>query len=360
MDIYAARLASVQENLKNKELQMTVVSEPYSVQYLIDRHVSHLGERLMALCVPMEGKPTLFVNELFPIAPSEDFDIVYHNDNDTPTAGMAEFLPSGKIGIDRFLYAQFLIELMQAREDITPVLGSFAVERARMIKDETEQEAMRYAAKVCDEVFAKIPGWLEEGMTELALSEKIALAFKTLGDPSAAAEPLVCFGPGAAEPHHTTGDTKLKPGDVVLVDAGQTTFGYTSDMTRTFFYKTITEQQREVYEIVREANRLARLKVAAGVPFSAVDAAARKYITAKGYGQYFTHRTGHNIGMQMHEQPDVSGVNHKLIQAGMCFSIEPGIYLPGKFGVRVEDIVIATEDGCETLNKYSKEIQEIE
>ncbi|MGI6665035.1 MAG: M24 family metallopeptidase [Christensenellaceae bacterium] len=359
LKMYEMRIARVQEKLKKRGFLATVVSEEVSVEYLIDRHISHLGERLMALMIPAEGKPVLFINALFPIAESPLFDIVYHSDSDVATKDLAAALPSGIIGIDRFLMAQFLIELLEARGDITPKVGSFAVEEVRMIKDSFEQDAMRKASKICDDVFSHIPGLLKEGMTELELAEEIRQLFFTLGDPRGPVEPLVCFDAGSAEPHHTNNETQLKAGDVVLIDAGQTTFGYTSDMTRTFFYQSITEEQKKVYEIVCEANRLAREKIAPGIPFSEVDAAARDYITKMGYGEYFTHRTGHNIGRQMHEEPSVSAVNHMPIEAGMTFSIEPGIYMLGKFGVRIEDIVLVTENGAETLNAYSKEIQVI-
>ena len=131
-------------------------------------------------------------------------------------------------------------------------------------------------------------------------------------------------------------------------------------MTRTFFYKGITEEQRKVYEIVKEANRRGREAVRPGVRFCDIDAAVRDYIASEGYGEYFTHRLGHNIGMQLHEEPSVAGNNEMVVEEGMTFSIEPGIYLSGKFGVRIEDLVLVTKDGCETLNYYPRYIQIIE
>lgn len=360
MDIYKKRIGKVQGNLVSRGFQNTIVSDPASVEYLTGRHVSHVGERLLALLVSAEGKPVLFVNELFPIAPGEDFEIVYHNDTDTATAGLACYLPGGVVGIDRFLHAQFLIELMEARSDLLPRVGSFAVEEARMIKDLEEQQAMRRSSKICDAVFTKIPSFLREGMTEIELSKLFCEEFQRVGDPSASVDNLICFGTGAAEPHHTNSNAVLKSGDVVLVDAGQASFGYTSDMTRTFFYKSITDEQRNIYNIVLEANRRAREKAAPGVPFCEVDAAAREYISSFGYGKYFTHRTGHSIGLQVHEEPSVSAANPMPIQAGMTFSIEPGIYLPGRFGVRIEDLVLVTAEGRETLTAYTKEIQVIQ
>ncbi len=357
MSIYSERIAKVQKKIMENGLEADVVSDLKSIEYLIDRKVTHMGERLMALAIPKEGKAQLFVNKLFPIEEGEDFDVVYHDDTDIATKDLAAYLPSGTIGIDGFLYAQFLIQLLEQRSYIKAVNGSYIVNQIRMIKDETERDLMRKASLLNDEVISKVPSMLREGMTELELAELLIAEYKKIGSPW---EPLVGFSAGAAEPHHINGDTKLKPGDLVLVDAGQETNGYFSDMTRTFFYKGITEEQRKVYELVKEANRRGREAVRPGVRFCDIDAAARDYIASEGYGEYFTHRLGHNIGMQLHEEPSVAGNNEMVVEEGMTFSIEPGIYLSGKFGVRIEDLVLVTKDGCETLNYYPRDIQIIE
>ncbi len=359
MGMYRQRIQKVQSNLREAGLKTLVVADPVSFEYLTGVKVAHVGERLLAFALPAEGTPVLFINRLFPIQKQEGFDIVYHDDTDLATKDLAPYLPSGEVGIDRFLYSQFLIELLEQRKDITPKVGSFAVEQARMIKDEAEQQALYRSAQICDAAFSTIPSLLREGMTELELAGLLGEAFRRLGDPGAHNDALICFGEGAAEPHHVNGGRRLKKGDAVLVDAGQCSFGYYSDMTRTFFFQSVTDEERSIYDIVVEANRRGREKVKAGVPFKEVDRAARDYIASKGYGEYFTHRTGHNIGMQVHEEPSVSGVNALPIQEGMAFSIEPGIYLPGRFGVRIEDIVIAQKDGAWTLNSYTKELQVI-
>ena len=354
----ASRVQSVQANLSKKKLNATVISDILSIEYLIGRSASHIGERLFALVVPTQGKCTLFVNELFPIMGDELFDVIYHNDNDIATQGLAKALPTGPVGIDRFLPSQFLIEIMQQRADITPVLGSFAVDDARMLKDEEEKQALRAASKINDAVFAQIPHMLYEGITEIELAKQISEVYAQLGDPAApTAIPLVCFGPGSAEPHHTNSDAKLKPADVVLIDGGQCSYKYNSDTTRTFFFKTVTPEQEKVYNIVLQANHLALEAVKPGVKLMDIDRAARAYIAGHGYGPYFTHRVGHNIGRAVHEEPSVNSTNPMRAQSGMCFSIEPGIYLPGKFGVRIEDLIIVSEDGCEILTHYPKHLQ---
>ena len=152
----------------------------------------------------------------------------------------------------------------------------------------------------------------------------------------------------------------LKEGDVVLFDVGCMKDGYCSDMTRSFYYKTVTDEHRVVYETVKAANEAAIAKVKPGVPLKELDLAARDLITNAGYGPYFNHRLGHFIGLSEHEYGDVSSVNETKAVPGMIFSIEPGIYLAGDTGVRIEDLVLVTEDGCEVLNHYSKKLEILE
>ena len=164
--------------------------------------------------------------------------------------------------------------------------------------------------------------------------------------------PLVAFGANAADPHHEPDGTVLKAGDCVLFDVGCVRDGYCSDMTRTFFYREISEHSRQIYEIVRRANEAAEALVCPGVRLCELDAAARDLITAEGYGPQFNHRLGHFIGLKEHEFGDVSSAFVWPVEPGMIFSIEPGIYLAGDIGVRIEDLVLVTETGVQILNRY--------
>ena len=169
-------------------------------------------------------------------------------------------------------------------------------------------------------------------------------------------DPIIGYGANAADPHHEMDESTVKAGDSVVIDIGCKMNSYCSDMTRTVFYKTVSDHSREVYNIVKEANKRGIEKVKAGVRFCDIDAVARDYITEKGYGKYFTHRLGHSIGIEVHDFGDVSAANTDKVQVGQIFSIEPGIYLPGDVGVRIEDLVIVTKDGCEVLNNYTKDL----
>ena len=165
------------------------------------------------------------------------------------------------------------------------------------------------------------------------------------------------YGRSGADPHHVTDNTKGKRGDSVVLDIGGILDNYCSDMTRTVFIGEVSDRAREVYEVVKEAQARGLAAAKPGNRMCDVDLACRNYIEEKGFGKYFTHRTGHSIGMEDHEFGDVSSVNEDIIQVGQCFSVEPGIYLPDEeIGVRIEDLVIITEDGCEVLNHFTKDL----
>ena len=185
--------------------------------------------------------------------------------------------------------------------------------------------------------------------------------YTSLGADGHSFSPLVGFGPNCAKGHHEPDDTVLKEGDTVLFDVGCKKDDYCADMTRTFFYKKVPcEKHREIYNLVRRANEAAEAMLKPGVRLCDVDRAARQVIEDAGYGPNFTHRLGHFIGLEVHDFGDVSSANQAVAEVGNIFSIEPGIYVDGEVGVRIEDLVLITEDGCEILNSYSKELDIVE
>jgi Xaa-Pro dipeptidase len=170
-------------------------------------------------------------------------------------------------------------------------------------------------------------------------------------------EPIVLLGANSAQPHGSPEDVPLKDTDIVLIDYGTSYDGYISDITRVFFYgKPPTDKQREVYETVKRANEAGRKAARPGVTCQDIDRATRKVIEDAGYGQYFVHRTGHGIGMEGHEGPYIREGNDLPLEVGMTFTIEPGIYIPGEIGVRIEDNMVITENGAESLTTYDREI----
>ena len=215
---------------------------------------------------------------------------------------------------------------------------------------------MRQSSRMNDEAIARTIAGLVEGMTELELEELYLKNAKAVGGEGGSFTPISCFGANCAEPHHDNDETRLKAGDAVILDVGLMHKRYCSDMTRTVFFKSATDEQKRVYDVCRRANEAGRAAVRPGLPMCEFDRAARKVIEDAGYGQYFIHRTGHGIGLEVHEHPDNSAASQTIARPGMCFSVEPGIYLPGSFGVRVEDLVVVTEDGCETLNALPRDL----
>ena len=213
------------------------------------------------------------------------------------------------------------------------------------------------ASLVNDAVMAEVAGMIAVGKSEKQLQSEIDALFAKVSQGNSF-DTIVAYGDHAADPHGVPGDRVLKRGENVVVDMGCIVDGYCSDMTRTFFVGENTE--KEIYDTVLRANLAGIAAVRPGIPFKEIDLAARKVIEDAGYGPYFIHRLGHGIGMEVHEPFDVSATDEVIVEEGMCFSIEPGIYLPGEFGVRVEDLVLVTEDGCEVLNHASKELRVVD
>lgn len=352
------RIASVLDNLAAQGLSQLLVCDPRSIQYLTGAYVEP-GERFLGLLLRAgESRPTLFLNELFTAPADIEAEVVAFNDTDDPIALLAERCDvAAALGCDKNLPARFLIPMMERNIAAGFALASDAVDDARAIKDDEERALMRAASATNDAAMARFRELVHEGATEQEIAGKLEDIYRELGAQGHSFAPIVSFGANAADPHHEPDGTVLKEGDVVLFDVGCRQDEYCADMTRTFFFGEPDEEQRRVYEIVRQANEAGRAAVHPGARFCDIDGAARKVIEDAGYGPYFTHRLGHQIGLDVHEPGDVSSVNEACVQQGMCFSIEPGIYLPGRFGVRIEDLVIVTENGCEVLNAYPRELE---
>lgn len=350
------RTQRVAENMRAEGLEQILVTAPTSVFYLTGKWIAP-GERMLALLVRDDGSSRLFANRLFALKGAVDADLVEFDDTDDPIALLQKDVRPGRLGVDKLWPSQFTIRLMDARPDVRPTLGSKPVDDARMRKGADELEKMRTSSRMNDEVSRRVLENLKEGMTETEVAAMYLSIAKELGASGPSFEPLVCFGANCAEPHHVSDETRLKRGDSVILDVGLVWQDYCSDMTRTVFFGEATEEQRKVYELVERANAAGRNAVKPGMPMKMFDKAAREVIEEAGYGEYFIHRTGHGIGLEVHEPPDNSSTNETIAQPGMTFSVEPGVYLPGRFGVRVEDLVAVTETGVETLNQLTKELR---
>jgi len=337
--------------MREMGLTQIIVTSSAPIFYLTGQWVDP-HERMLALYLDAEGNGTLFGNLLFNLNQSV-FPQKIHTDNDDPIADIAAVVKEGVIGIDKFWSAKFLISLLEKRPDVKPVVGSAPVDMARLYKDEKEIEALAHASKVNDEVIAYAISQLRDGITEAELMMNINREFSARGADAPGVQ-IVAFGANCADPHHESDGTVIKKGDSVIFDLFTPISRYWCDMTRTVFFGGADEEQQKVYDLVLKANEAGIAAVRPGVKLSEIDAAARKVIADAGYGEYFTHRLGHGLGLECHEPPDVSAASDAVAQVGMVFSIEPGIYLPGRFGVRIEDLVLVTEDGCRVLTSAKK------
>ena len=346
------RLERVRNHMRKNGLDQLLVTQPQAIYYLTGLWCNPM-DRLDALVITKD-KCKMLCYVLAVIEP-KDCEVTVYSDTGVTIPMLSSLLESGVTGVDGYFHSRFLIPLMQLRPDLT-LRVSTCVEDARMIKTDEEVLLLRRASEVTDEVFADAFGQLREGMTELELGAVFSDSFLAHGVGRFAGDPMVCFGAGSAEPHHEPGNARLQAGDAVCVDTGKHIGGYYSDMTRTVFYRSVSDEQKKIYSIVLEANLAALEIIKPGVLMSEIHEAACKVIREAGYADYYPHRTSHGIGIDYHEEPfDVAG-RPLPVEPGMCFSVEPGIYLPGRFGVRIEDLVVVTEDGYSLLNHAPKEL----
>lgn len=332
--------------MNQQGIDAALVSDPNAIAYFTGTRFSP-GERLLALLVKKDGSCKLCINILFPY--SGDVPTLWYSDAQNGVVLLSEEL-SGTVAVDKSFPARFLLRLQAVKPELKLILGT-VIDEVKAIKTPEEQEKMLRASQVNDSVMEKVAALIQPGKSELQLQQEIDGIFRQVSQGNSF-DTIVAYGDHAADPHGVPGERALKAGEAVVVDMGCVVDGYCADMTRTFFVGENTEQ--EIYDTVLRANLAGIAAVKPGIPFKEIDLAARKIIEDAGYGEYFIHRLGHGIGMEVHEPFDVSATDEVIVQEGMCFSIEPGIYIPGRVGIRIEDLVCVTKDGCRVLNAYPK------
>ncbi len=351
------RVNRILQNMGQMGLKQMIISSPSNIFYLTGCLIIP-GERLLALYLNRDGSHKIFINDLFTVPEDIGVEKVRFSDSDDYLSILSSHIDhSTTLGVDKNFPARFLLPLMEKKAAADYVLASDCVDNERACKDAQEQGIMRKASEINDMAMKEFIKLIKPGVTERQVAEPMEKIYRRLGADGYSFPPLVAFGKNAAEGHHTPDDTPLKDGDCVLIDVGCRKDGYCSDMTRTFFYRSVSSHAKEVYGIVLKANRAAEAMIYPGVRFCDIDRTARDVIKKAGYGKEFTHRLGHSIGIEVHENGDVSSSNCDEIKPGMTFSIEPGIYVEGEVGVRIEDLVLVTETGCEVLNHDTKELK---
>lgn len=351
------RINKVIEEMKNIGLHQMLVTAPPAIFYLTGKWI-YPGERMVVLLLKSDGDHKLVINKLFPLEDEIGIEKIWYEDKDDAIEVLSKYIDKDeKLGIDKMWPSHFLISLMTKNSAGGYINSSPIIDRIRMIKDEEEKNLMRKSSQINDKVMKALWGELKEGYTEKYYANLLKELYEKEGVYKFSFPPIVAFNPNGADPHHHCDNTALKKGDSIVIDIGGVYESYCSDMTRTvFFGEEPSDEHRKIYEIVKNANMNAISKVKPGVKFSDIDTAARSYIEERGYGEYFTHRTGHSIGIETHDFGNVSSVNHDILEEGMIFSVEPGIYLSNNIGVRIEDLVLVTKDGYEILNSVSKEV----
>ncbi|MER2061667.1 MAG: Xaa-Pro peptidase family protein [Aerococcus urinaeequi] len=364
MDLeHSNRLTTIQQQVKNHNLDALIISDKASIDYYTGVIFDPM-ERFWLLIIQPEKDPQIIANKLFVFDELAEIDVTWVDDNYTIAeafANLADFPATNaplRIGVDKLWRADQLLSLAKTYNQATFEVGSDLVDAQRAIKTAEEQEKMRKASDINDRAMARlIEEVLPLGLDELAGVDKLARIYDEEGaDAGFSFEPIIAYGPNGADPHHESDHTLPKRGDSIVIDIGCKHEGYCSDMTRTVYYGEPSAEAKRVYDIVLEANLRGIDAVKVGETLANVDAAARDYITAQGYGDQFTHRLGHFIGREVHEKGDVSKANTDTIKDGNIFSIEPGIYLTGNTAVRIEDLVIAHDDGTENLNHFTKDM----
>ncbi len=354
-EVYAERLAGVAAHAERAGVDAVIVGPGPDLEYLTGSRASTF-ERLTALVIPTVGESWVVVPrlELAALRASavgelgiETRDWV--DGQDAYALALQGVADDATVAVSDSVPALHLIPIADRLRSF-PRLATPILRTLRMVKDDAEIDALRRAGAAIDRVHARVPQWLVAGRTERDVAADITAAILEEGHTEAAFV-IVGSGPNGADPHHEVSDRVIADGDVVVVDiGGPVAPGYNSDSTRTYCVGEPDASVAERIAILERAQQAAVDAVAPGVTAHQIDAAARDIIAAAGYGENFIHRTGHGIGLSVHEEPYiVSGSDEPLLQ-GMAFSVEPGIYFTGEWGARIEDIVVVTADGCEPMN----------
>lgn len=366
--MFQERLNQLQSALQQRQIDCLALIPGANLRYMTGLDF-HLMERATIALFPKTGQPVMMLPALeclrFEAARPFDAQVFGWTDAEGPEEAVRKAIMAlpevQRIAVEYLRMRVHELRLVQRHvptafmEDAQPVMDTL-----RLTKTAQEVAAMRKAVAISEAALDSVLRQLEPGMTEREIAARINIAQLERGGGVLPFEPIVLVGPNSALPHGTPGERELQVGDVILFDFGTTYDGYVSDLTRTFvFGKDAAPRQREIYEIVQRANAAGRAAAKPGVPCQDVDRAARRVIEEAGYGQYFVHRVGHGIGLDGHEGPYMREGNAQPLEEGMCFTVEPGIYIPGEIGVRIEDNLVITQTGADTLTTFDRALKTV-
>ncbi|MDR3190308.1 MAG: Xaa-Pro peptidase family protein [Lactobacillaceae bacterium] len=363
------KIDSIKTWLNDNQLDAAYISDFHTVAYLTGFESDPI-ERILALVVFAQAEPFIFAPALEVEAVKQAgwaHPVYGYQDHENGWALIAKHVHSHSSQATKWAVEENQLTLARANnlktalqevnfaKDLTPL-----IERLRLIKTPDEIAKMHQAGRDADKAFEYGFSALANGATELAVAAYLEYETKKSGIPGMSFETLVQFGAHAAQPHGNTGTTTLQSGDMALFDLGTIYEGYVSDATRTVAYQSVSDHQRDVYNVVLEAQLTAQEAVKPGMTAGELDKLARDVITKAGYGEYFIHRLGHGLGSSVHESIQIAQDHELVLEPGMAFSIEPGIYIPGDMGVRIEDSIVLTETGADSFTHLSKELRIID
>ena len=345
-----SRIERARDHLADVGADVLLLSVGADLPYLTGYEAMPL-ERLTMLVLPVEGEPTLVVPRLeAPRVEDPPAAVRAWDETEDPVRIVADLAGDPAVAlVGDTTWAVFLLGLQEALPATTFASASAVMRRLRIRKDADEVARLRTAAGAADRVIERLDGLRFSGRTEAEVARWIGDRLLEEGHDEVSFA-IVASGPNGASPHHEPGGRVIAEGDTVVVDIGGRMDGYCSDTTRTFQVGEPAHGVAEAYAVLELAQRAGVEAVAPGVPAADVDRAARRVIDEAGWGDCFVHRTGHGIGMSTHEDPYLVAGNDEPLQPGMACSVEPGIYVPDRFGMRIEDIVVVTDDGVEALN----------
>jgi Xaa-Pro dipeptidase len=364
-----SRQSKLKSILQSAGLDGLILNPGPSMVYLTGLHF-HLSERPVLVFFMPDQVPIIVLPELEQEKLKHlSFEIQSFSYGEDPSLWSIIFqnaiqrakLVGKRIGVEprQLRLLEFLL-LTEAAPKAEITSAEDSVSKLRMYKDQSELSAMRKAVDIAQKALISTLTQVEIGLTERDLAAELTLQLIRAGcDPQIPFAPIVSSGPNSANPHATPSNRKLSPGDLLVIDWGASYEGYISDITRTYAIGKLDAEYEQICKVVLEANSAGRISAKPGIAIEDVDKAARAVIETAGYGKYFTHRTGHGLGMEGHEDPYIRNGNLMLLEPGMTFTIEPGIYLPGRNGVRIEDDVVITSNGAECLTSLPRELRQL-
>ncbi len=356
--MYVERLQRVRERMAALDVDVLLLSVGADLPWLTGYEAMPL-ERLTMLVLPSTGDTSLVIPRLEAprVEPRDDlFEIVPWDETDDPVALVGRLAGRPRsVAIGDQSWARFVLGLQATLPQARFRMASEVTSSLRMVKDEGEVQALRAAARAVDAIAIEMRDRPFAGRTEAQVHQELVERMLDAGHQRANFA-IVASGPNGASPHHEPGSRVIERGDVVLCDFGGTMQHYCSDITRMFVVGEVDREVREAYTVLVEAQERAVQAAVVGTPCEDVDASARKVLADAALGEHFIHRTGHGIGVEAHEDPYVVAGNTTPLAPGHAFSIEPGVYLPGRFGLRLEDIVVATPTGPERLNLAPRDL----